>query len=134
MNTKAIGKRSEALISLKFLMLGWVVLTPLGDNERYDLVIDRGNGFERVQCKTGSFRDGVIIFDTMTTMPKAKGGYRKNRYTADEIELFAVYCEHTKGVYLVPISDVKSNGRLRVDPTKNRQSQNVRWARNYEIP
>lgn len=39
-NSKSIGERSEAMALAHFLQLGWVVLLPFGDNQRYDLVID----------------------------------------------------------------------------------------------
>src|SRR5260370_37668620 len=53
-NNKTIGERSEAIIIAKFLEVGYGVLTPFGDNRRYDLVIEGADGnFYRIQCKTG---------------------------------------------------------------------------------
>ena len=39
-NPKAIGERSQAAIIFKLLEAGYNVLTPYGDNTRYDLVIE----------------------------------------------------------------------------------------------
>ena len=53
-NPKAIGERSQAHISARLLDVGYNVLTPYGDNTRYDLVIGDADGkFYRIQCKTG---------------------------------------------------------------------------------
>src|SRR5579864_7928291 len=51
-----------------------------------------------------------------------------------QIEYFAVYCRDTGKVYLVPVDHVgTTNARLRLVETENRQSKNVRWARDYEL-
>ena len=39
-DTNRIGAISESAIITRFLQLGYVVLTPYGGNQRYDLVID----------------------------------------------------------------------------------------------
>ncbi len=53
-NNKTIGELSEAIIIAKLIEVGYSVLTPFGDNRRYDLVIEDADGqFWRVQCKTG---------------------------------------------------------------------------------
>lgn len=53
-NKKALGERSQVFIIFKLLEHGYHVLTPYGDNTRYDLVIEDADGtFWRVQCKTG---------------------------------------------------------------------------------
>ena len=53
-DTKAIGDVSEAMILTEFLKAGFPVLVPFGDNRRYDLVVEVGGHFLRVQCKTAS--------------------------------------------------------------------------------
>jgi hypothetical protein len=48
-NTKEVGERSEAQIIAKLLRDGKnVVLLPFGDNQRYDLVLER---FENPSCE-----------------------------------------------------------------------------------
>ncbi len=66
-DTNSIGDISEAAIITRFLQLGYVVLTPYGGNQRYDLVIEDADGqFWHVQCKTAWVEDSgaVIHFDT----------------------------------------------------------------------
>lgn len=52
MHTKQIGDISEAMVAAVLLRSGRVILKPIGDNQRYDLVIDNNGKFLRVQCKT----------------------------------------------------------------------------------
>lgn len=52
-NKKALGERSQVIIIYRLLEAGYNILTPYGDNTRYDLVIEDADGqFWRVQCKT----------------------------------------------------------------------------------
>lgn len=129
-NSKTIGERSEALVLARFLQVGWVVLQPFGDNQRYDLVVDRGNGFERVQVKTGRLKNGVIWFEPCSTYAH-RGGKRKSYL--GQIELFAIYCPETAKVYLCPVEEFRQSGRLRISKTKNGQAKAVRWANEFEI-
>lgn len=50
---KQLGEQSQAHIIARLLEVGYTVLVPYGDSNRYDLVIEGGDGqFWRVQCKT----------------------------------------------------------------------------------
>lgn len=54
MNSKSVGEITEGIVLAKMLRLGYVALIPFGNNQRYDLVVDKGDGaFIRGQCKTG---------------------------------------------------------------------------------
>jgi len=53
-HTKVTGDTTEAIILAEFLKAGFPVLIPFGENHRYDLVIEAGGRFLRVQCKTAS--------------------------------------------------------------------------------
>lgn len=138
-NKKALGERSQAIIMFKLLEAGYNVLTPYGDNTRYDLVIeDAERKFWRIQCKTGWIEgDGAYIeFATSSSYYHTRAGrtgYGRKDYQG-QIEYFAVYCPATEKVYLVPIEHVgTSSAMLRLLPTKNNQEKKVRWARDYEL-
>jgi len=131
MNSKQVGEKSEAKVLSKFLDLGWIVLIPFGDNQRYDLVIDRGDNFERVQVKTGKLKNGVITFPTASSYAH-RGGKRRNYL--GECDLFACYCPDNNKVYLLNVNDCPTNSlTLRLIPTKNGQSQNIVFAKDFEI-
>ena len=59
---KAVGDRSTLAVMLALQRAGYVVLLPFGENTRYDLVIENGTSFARVQCKTGRLRSGAVRF------------------------------------------------------------------------
>lgn len=127
---KTIGERSEAVILARLLLRGEVVLQPFGDNQRYDLVVDRGGQFLRIQCKTGRIINGAVEFQSCSNA----GGYSKRDYLG-QIEMFAVYCQSNDSVYLVPVEDAATRAtRLRIDPPINNSAiSTVRWADEYVL-
>jgi len=129
--TKQKGEISEAVILAEFMKLGFAVLQPFGDNQPYDLVVEKDGKFFRIQCKTGKLVKGVVRFSTVSTLPRFKGGYAYTSYEG-KIEWFVVYCPQNNTVYAIPIDDVsKSVCYLRVEKTKNNQSKGVRLAEDY---
>jgi hypothetical protein len=131
-NTHQVGDRTEAIVMAKLLQVYDCVLIPFGNGRRYDLVVDSGEQFLRIQCKTGRLRSGAVVFNTHSQNPKGRTG-RGVGYR-DQVELFGVYCPDTDKVYLVPVADVTdSHGYLRVDLPKNGQKSGVRMAAQYEL-
>ncbi len=113
------------------------VLIPFSENQRYDLLIEDGERFVRVQCKTGRLRDGAVRFNTcsLTYHPPSNQGTKNYRHHyRGAADYFGVYCPQTDRVYLVPVDEVGKNvGALRVEPPKNSQRKRVRWARDFEL-
>ena len=132
-DSNSVGEISEAAIMTRFLQCGYVVLTPYGGNQRYDLVIEDVDGqFWRVQCKTGWIEKGAIYFDTANH--NVTGTKRDWRHYQGQCDYFAVYCADLDQVYLIPVDKVgKTRAHLRIEPTKNNQEKNVRWAKDYEL-
>lgn len=136
-NPKAVGERSEAIIIAKLVEVGYNVLTPFGDNQRYDLVIEDADGqFWRVQCKTGRSNGEYIEFAPASLYYHTRAGKTTHGSKSyhGQIDYFAVYCPETKGVYLIPVDHAgASQMNLRLTPTANKQKKRVRWAKDYEI-
>jgi PD-(D/E)XK nuclease superfamily protein len=120
---------------LALRVAGYAVLLPFGENTRYDLVIDDGEAFSRVQCKTGRLRGGVVLFNTCSCYGHHMNPGMSRRDYQGQVDYFAVHCPETGGVYLIPIDAVptKSYGSLRVDPSRNNQGRGVRWAADFEL-
>jgi hypothetical protein len=128
-----VGQRSEAAVLAAFVKHGYRVLIPFGVNHRYDFVLDMDERFLRVQCKTGRLRDGVIIYNSESTRANTRRTHRRGY--AGEIDLFAIYCPDTAGIYLVPLEEsTGTNGRLRIAQPGNGQLRRIRWAADYELP
>ena len=128
-----VGARTEAAILSELIKRGYRVLLPFGENQRYDLVLDIGGSFLRVQCKTGRLRNGCIEFSARSVRVNTRRTVIRN-YDKDQVELIMVHCPETGGIYSIPIEEARSHGTLRIDPTANGQDKRVRWARDYELP
>jgi hypothetical protein len=131
-NTKTIGERTEGLVLAALLRAGKVVLLPFGDNQRYDLVVDEGQGkFIRIQCKTGRLRKGSIVFYTCSSQNHRGRG---RQFYVGQVELFGVYCPELDKVYLVPVSDQETTSNsLRLEPSPHPNGMPIRWAKDYEL-
>ena len=134
-DTNSIGDISESAIITRFLQLGYVVLTPYGGNQRYDLVIEDTDGqFWRVQCKTARIQDNgtVVAFNTANHNVATKN--RQMRHYRGQCDYFAVYCEEFNKIYLILVDQVGTTRvNLRLVPAKNNQEKHVRWAKDYEL-
>ncbi len=134
-DTNNIGEISEAAIIARFIQLGYEVLTPYGNGQRYDLVIeDSEGGLWRIQCKTARLNDRCTALTFSTSIRNVTGKNRHPRNYRGECDLFAVYYETLNKIYLVPVNDVgKISANLRLAPTQNHQQKNIRWAKDYEL-
>lgn len=134
-NTSHIGEISRTQIIAALTLQGKTVLLPMGDHQRYDLVIDEGGTFLRVQCKTGRLLRGAIAFNPCSIDSRNKqGGCIRRGYGEEEIDCFGVYCPDNRTCYLVPVTDAARTGCfLRVDAPRNGQKTRIRWAVDYEI-
>jgi hypothetical protein len=134
-DTNQIGEISEAAIIVRFLQLGYVVLTPYGGNQRYDLMIeDEDEKLWRVQCKTGWIDESSTLIKFDTANHNVTGSNRQMRHYRGQCDYFAVYCENLNKVYLIPVDQVgTTRAHLRLDTPKNNQGKLVRWAKDYEL-
>jgi len=132
MNTKEIGDITQAVVVAELLKLGKTVLTPFGDKNRYDLVVDNNGVFVRIQCKTGRLGkdQSFVSFDSCSsTVHRANG--KKQNYRG-QIELFAVYCRELNQVYFVDVNEATTyETRLRLIAPKSKQQKHIRWAKDY---
>src|SRR5438034_8237966 len=132
---KAIGDRTTLAVMLALQATGYAISVPFGENTRYDLLADDGDCVLRIQCKTGRLQNGAVFFRPSSSYAHHKSPRLTRRCYVGEIDFFGVHCRETGGVYLVPISDVRTTwmAALRVEPARNSQKQHVRQAAQYEI-
>lgn len=132
MNTKYMGNITELETILAFAKLGYNVLIPYGDCERYDYVVDINNNFYKIQCKTSSSDDENASFKFSCRSCNRKGGKIIHRYyDNDEIDFFAT--SFNDQCYLVPVQECGGGKRLRLSSPKNGQTRGISWARDYEL-
>lgn len=134
LNTKQRGNITEVECMLAFLKLGYNVLSPYGDCERYDFVVDIEDKFYRIQVKSANenhLDEGYIEFNTANKTTR-NGTFVRHPYTEDEIDYFAT--SYNGQCYLVPVTECSTTQkRLRFTPPKNGQIKGITFATEYEI-
>jgi prevent-host-death family protein len=128
------GNIAEAAIALHAIRLGIEVLKPIAEHGRYDLAFDLGDRIIRVQCKWARLQGAVICINLVGFRWTSSGSVR-SKYTGEEIDAVAAYCEPLDRVYLLPASEVvdRSAFYLRIAPAKNAQRAAINWANNYSL-
>ena len=135
MNTKQRGNITEVECMLAFLKLGYNVLTPYGDCERYDFIVDIKGKLYKIQVKSANenhIDEGYIEFRTSNKTTQ-NGHFVRHAYTSEEIDYFMTCYQNQ--CYLIPINECgsKTVKRLRFTPPKNGQIQGITFATEYEL-
>lgn len=133
LNSKQKGNITEVEVMLEFLKLGYNVLVPYGDCERYDFVVDIKNHFYKIQVKTSKEEDegAKISFNTASTH-YSNGKCIHDSYTLEEIDFFAT--TYKGKAYLIPVQDCGPRTKsLRFLEPKNGHTQRISWAKDYEL-
>lgn len=132
LNSKQIGNVTEVECMLAFLKLGYNVLTPYGDCERYDFVVDIEGQLLKIQVKTSSnhLDEGYIKFKCANKTTQ-NGVFVRHTYNKEQIDYFMT--SFNGKCYLVPVEECSTEKRLRFTPPKNGQIQGVCFAENYEL-
>jgi hypothetical protein len=128
------GAIAETAIAHAAVKLGIDVYRPVVEGGRYDLVFGVGTSLLRIQCKWAVRHKGVVSVRCYSSRRTANG-FRVRRYTAEEIDAIAAYCAELDRCFLLPACLVEGHGALslRLEPTRNRQKLNIRWADEYDF-
>lgn len=134
MNSTRIGDIGVANMIAICLEKNIPVYLPFSDNEKADLIILLDNIPKKIQVKTTVGDNGDIVrFNTCSsTAAIYKRKSVAHKYTAEEIDYYALYNIDRKEMYLVPFEEC--GGRsiyLRYTEPKNKQVQGIKWARDY---
>lgn len=132
MNSKQKGNITELETMLAFLRLGYNVLIPYGDCERYDFVVDVKGKFLKIQSKSSISEDNGASFRfSCRSCNRKEGKIIHHKYTNNEIDYFVT--SFNGQCYLIPVDECGSDKRLRILPTKNGQVRGITWAKDYEL-
>lgn len=111
-----------------------VLVPPYGENRRYDLVLDLGDRFVRVQAKTARLTRDRCALVAATSSVAGLGAARRRVNYRGQADLFAIYSPDLDRTYLVPVEECPgAEVRLRLCPTRNGQSNGVPFAATYEL-
>ena len=128
-----IGEITEQQVALEFLKLGYLVSKPLVQSSRYDFIVDINHNLYRIQVKTSSLSadEDYIEFRTQSSHTNTQKTVYHS-YSAEDIDYFATVYNHQ--CYLVPVDKTGSRSfRLRLKPTKNGQTKNINFAKDFKL-
>ena len=109
---KKRGEAAEAAFLARATYLGFSVLHPWGESNRYDAVVDLGRTMLRVQVKSAtSYHDGYTIKTT---------GANGHIYTRDEIDFVAGYVIPESIWYIIPVDVIGGRGTIKFRPHTRR--------------
>lgn len=132
LNTKQIGNITEIESMLAFIKLGYNVLQPYGDCERYDFVADINGKFYKIQCKTCKPDENKTLIEfSCRSSHRVQGKCVHEKYTAKDTDFFATTYEGK--CYLIPQSECSTSKKLRLLPPANGQVKGISFAKDYEI-
>lgn len=132
MNSKQKGNITELETMLAFIKMGYNVLTPFGDCERYDFVVDVNGRLIKVQSKTSrTTDDGASFTFSCRSCNRKEGKIIHHYYTKNEIDYFIT--TFNGKTYLIPVEECGADKRLRILPPKNGQTRGITWAKDYEL-
>jgi prevent-host-death family protein len=131
-NVNNKGNVAEFEIAAAAAKLELSVLKPLTEHERYDLVLGVGGQLLRVQCKWAR-KVGDVIAINLTSSRRGPNGHVRARYTSDEVDAIAAYCEEVDRCYLIPMEVVAEQWslQLRLAPARNGQRAALHFAEEY---
>src|SRR5580704_18404131 len=113
---KRRGEAAEAAFLARATALGFSVLIPWGDSDRYDSVVELNHGLLRVQVKSAT-RYAETRYRVKTT------GASGRVYTSKEIDFFVAYVVPENLWYIIPVQAIGQRKGIRFYPTTRRQSK-----------
>lgn len=129
MHKKTKGAIAEFHVCADLMSRGWRVLLPYGENNRYDIVAERDNKFLRIQVKYVTPKSGALYVNC-----RSSNNWSVLPYTADQIDMMAVFNARDREVYYVPVDQMRKGAmQLRLDPPKNNQSAKIRYAKTFNV-
>lgn len=135
--TKLKGDLAELKVAAHLLELGYRIAIPYGEDWDYDLILIRGEAFERVQVKHTT-SDGQVAHVRCFSQSLTNGKVRKRKlYTAATIDWIGVYDSTTRSCLYVPaglLGDGRAQISLRLAPTLNGQRALTHDAVNFRSP
>ena len=134
MNSKTKGNISEAKALFEFQKYNIPVALPWGDNERYDMIVEFNGKLNRIQVKTANEE----INGSIKCYCRSSKNHTTNKSLdtyEDEIDYFVFYNQTRDIIALVPIEDTHGckSIALRIEPTKNNQTNGIRFFEDFSF-
>ena len=129
MNSKDIGNLGEHIAIVELLKNDIIVSRPLGDNARYDLILDINETLYTCQVKsTNSATEKAAEF--FLTSSQAHRGSGRQKYNTD---VFCLVDIVNNKVFLVANTEPRTAMKIRYQPTENNQTKGINMWYDYTI-
>ena len=99
---KTLGGRAQSFCTAYFAGLGYIVSQPLNDDAPYDLIVDDGDKFQKVQCKSALSRKKHGYASAQLGQAWAAG--KHSNYHPGDFDLLWVMTG--QGFYLIPEAEI----------------------------
>lgn len=107
-NSKAKGITTELLCQAYLSSLGYNVSVPIGEDCRYDMILDVDGKLLRIQVKSCVEKNQCLKFSTHSITTSGKYNVI-HKYSKHEIDYFAIFYDDQ--CYLIPIELCSGNSR-----------------------
>ena len=133
LSVKRKGILTEEELKLWFLKKGFSVSVPIGDDDKYDFIVDFDGKLIKMQSKTGNLTriENCLNFACASIKYNSTGSHR-TQYTQKDIDYFCTLHPENHQVYIVPVDICGNECNLRFFPPKNCQTKGVKMAVDYE--
>lgn len=124
MNTKAQGDVGVAMAIAYYTSKGSPVSIPLGDNTRYDLVIEVDGALLKVQCKCSRYQVNGRYVVSLRTNGGNKTGTTTKKISAEDADLLFVCTLDDGGWYEFPPSEFVEKATITIGTVKKKYKVN----------
>jgi hypothetical protein len=125
------GDTVEAIVLAKLKSLGYTVLKPWGDNQRYDFVIENEDGFERVQVKKANY-NGKSVECRVSGNHSNMNKINRKTYDKSEIDSFIFYVNEKNDFIYIDVEETPEyNITFRYSSEQNQQ--HINWVNDYKL-
>lgn len=101
LNPSQIGDITELKCQAYLIEQGWNVLVPIGNHQKYDLVIEKNNKFYRIQVKHAMAVEDVGFLVRTKYEVRENGKVKKMTYTVEDVDYFMT--EFKNKFYIFPV-------------------------------
>ena len=108
----------ELTFMVECMKRGWKVSVPIGEDSRYDVIVDTSKKLSRVQVKTCSTKDRGRF------RVKASYGTAKKSYTWRDCDIIAAFVSPLNTWWIIPVNKLRSGS---LDVSKNYHKYNSAW-------
>ena len=131
--TKQKGLVTELQCQTFFTQLGYNVSIPLGEDCRYDMIVDVEGKLIRIQVKTCHLtanKSGITFATRSTQGGNTSHEISTKRYGADDVDYFATFWENQ--CYLIKIDDCQGVERTLLFDSKKVNQADTYFIENYK--